>query len=59
MGVRIILNAAAASDAKTVLNKGCMCLRYEFEPNKANIPALAAVSPKRDTGPWMRAALIP
>jgi len=28
-----------------------MCLRYELDWSRANIPAFAAVSPNRETGP--------
>jgi hypothetical protein len=39
------------SDEKIVCIGFGRRLRYEFESNKARMPALAAVSPKRETGP--------
>ena len=59
IGVKIILKPAAAREAKIVLTNAGRCFMYEFDWSNARIPALAAVSPKRETGPWMRAALRP
>ena len=55
-GVKIILKHAAAKLAKTVLTSVGSFFIKVLLSKRARIPALAAVSPKRDTGPWMSAA---
>ena len=50
-GVRVILKHAAARLAKIVFAHAGRPLMYLFEVRRAKIPALAAVSPNRATGP--------
>ena len=57
-GVRIILNAAAAALANTVFASAGKFFKYLFDFSSARMPTFAAVSPKRDTGPWTSAAVI-
>lgn len=48
IGVRVIRNVADESETNTVLTSG----GHVRESRRAKIPALAAVSPKRERGPW-------
>jgi hypothetical protein len=52
MGMRSILKAAAQQEANMVWIGDGSWLRYPFDFISASIPALAAVSPKRATGPF-------
>lgn len=58
-GVKTILNAAAAALAKTVLINDGRFFRYPLLERSARMPAFAAVSPNRESGPWMSAAVSP
>ena len=49
------LNAAAHSEAKAVLIANGSFFMNELDSTRARTPAFAAVSPKRATGPWIRA----
>lgn len=51
MGVKMVLNAAAQSETKIVLIGDQSFFMNGFESRRASIPAFAAVSPKRATGP--------
>ena len=50
-GVRIIRKAAAAKLAKTVFTSAGSFFMKLFDSRRASMPALAAVSPNRETGP--------
>jgi len=50
------LNAAAHGEAKAVLIANGSFFMSELDSRRARIPAFDAVSPKRATGPWIRAA---
>lgn len=54
-GARMTLNAAAHSEAKAVLIANGSFFMNELDSTRARTPAFAAVSPKRATGPWIRA----
>lgn len=55
IGVSVMRNVALAALAKTVFTRtGRSTLS-----SRAMMPALAAVSPKRESGPWKRAAARP
>lgn len=48
---RLIGEQTYQSEAKMVLMGEGRVFRYEFDWSRARMPALAAVSPNRDTGP--------
>ena len=58
-GIRKIRNSAAAVLAATVLMPTLMSLVASMESRRVSTPVLAAVSPKRDIGPWIRAGATP
>jgi hypothetical protein len=59
MGIRKIRNPAAAADAATVLIPTPMSLVESRELRSVSTPVFAAVSPKRERGPWKRAGSTP
>jgi hypothetical protein len=59
IGIKRIRNNAAATLAATVLNPTFKFCVVSNESKNVNIPVLAAVSPNRDSGPWINAGNTP
>jgi hypothetical protein len=55
IGINRILNAAAENEANRVFTPTGIEAVEEDESKRARAPAFAAVSPKRERGPWRRA----
>jgi len=59
IGIMAMRNRAADAEAATVLNPTAMSLVWSRLLSSVKTPVLAAVSPKRDSGPWKRAGRTP
>ena len=59
MGIKKIRNTAAEAEDATVLTPTPKSLVESRLFKSVRIPVLAAVSPKRDSGPWKRAGRTP
>ena len=55
IGMRKTRKPAAAAEAATVFTAAGRSAVFGLASHRAIIPALAAVSPKRESGPWKRA----
>lgn len=57
--MRKMRHPAAAVEAKPVLTPTGRFLVASNSLSRVSVPALAAVSPKRDIGPWISAGAMP